>query len=59
MTGTVLVFAEDGKWKACLNDRDGGYYAFASSDSLVGLVEALERGLKGGGLDWRKSKGKR
>lgn len=58
-TGTVLVFAEEGKWKACINDRDGGFYAFVSSDNLPGLLEALERGLKGGGLDWRQSKGKR
>jgi hypothetical protein len=55
-TGTVLVFAEQGKWKGCLNDRDGGNYAFVSSDSLLGLVDALEKGLKQGGLDWRKNK---
>lgn len=57
--GTLLVFAEDGKWKACLNDRDGGNYCFASSDALEGLLEALDRGLQSGGLDWRVSKGKR
>lgn len=58
-TGTILVFAEEGKWKACTNDRDGGFYAFTSADSLEGLLGALERGLKGGGLDWRKSKGRK
>jgi len=58
-TGTLLIFAEDGRWKACLNDRDGGNYCFASADTVEGLLEALERGLKGGGLDWRVSKGKR
>lgn len=55
-SGTVLVFAEDGKWKCCLNDRDGGHYCFVSSDSLAGLLGALEGGLKGGTLDWRLSR---
>lgn len=58
-TGTILVFAEDGKWKACVNDRDGGNYCFGSADSFSGLLEALERGLKGGSLDWRASKSRR
>jgi hypothetical protein len=55
-SGTCLVFAEDGKWKCCLNDRDGSHYCFVSSESLVGLLGALERGLKTGGLDWRPSR---
>lgn len=58
-TGTCLVFAEDGKWKACLNDRDGGNYCFLASDSLEGLLGALEDGLKAGSLDWRASKSRR
>lgn len=56
-TGSISVFAEDGKFKSCINDRDGGHYAFVSSDSVQGLLEALEHGLKAGKLDWRKSKG--
>ena len=58
-TGTVLIFAEDAKWKACVNDRDGGYYAFHSAEGLESLLEALDGALKGGKLDWRESKGKR
>lgn len=58
-TGTLLVFAEDGKWKSCLNDRDGGNYCFASADTVEGLLEALDKGLRSGVLDWRASKGKR
>jgi len=55
-SGTMLLFAEDGKWKACINDRDGGYYAFLSADSFLGLLDASEASLKGGGLDWRLSR---
>lgn len=55
-TGTMLVFCEDGKWKACVTDRDGGHYAFHSSDTLEGLLKALDDALRGGALDWRVSK---
>lgn len=55
-TATANVFAEDGKWKCCLNDRDGSRYAFVSADTLERLLEALEGGLKRGTLDWRVSK---
>jgi len=55
-SGTILLFAEDGKWKSCVNDRDGGHYAFLSADSFWALLDALEASLKGGGLDWRLSR---
>jgi len=55
-SGTLLLFCEDGKWKSCVNDRDGGHYAFCSADSFWGLLDALEGSLKGGGLDWRLSR---
>lgn len=55
----MLVFAEDGKWKCCLSDREEGYYAFLSSDGLESLLAAANEGLRKGGLDWRASKGKR
>lgn len=53
------MFCEDGKWKACVTDKDAGYYAFTSADTLDGLLEAVERGLAKEGLDWRESKYKR
>lgn len=56
-TGTLLIFFEDARIKSCLNDRDGGYYAFLSSDTFTGLLEALDKALREGGLDWRQSKG--
>lgn len=59
VTGTLLLFAEDGKWKACINDRDGGFVAFLTSDTVAGLLEAIDKGLAKGSLDWRKSKSRR
>lgn len=57
-TGSLLFFCEDGMVKACLNDRDSGAYCFLSSKSVAGLLDALEKGLKGGSLEWRVKKGK-
>jgi len=54
--GKLTVFCEDGKWKGNLQDVEAGEYAFISSDSFQGLLSALEKGLKGGSLDWRVSK---
>lgn len=58
-TGTLLLFAEDGKWKACVSDREDGYYAFCSSDTVTGLLEALNKALEKGQLDWRVSRSSR
>lgn len=54
--GTLLLFAQDGKWKAMLNDKDGGNIAFHAADTVESLLGALDRGLKQGTLDWRESK---
>jgi hypothetical protein len=56
--GSLTVFADDGKLKACLNDRGAGMVAFVSSDTLVGLLEAASRAAGGSGGDWRTSKPK-
>lgn len=55
-TGTLLLFAEDGLWKACLSDRDGDRRAFYGSDSFTGLLEGLNKGLVADTLDWRRNK---
>ena len=54
--GTIRIFAEEGRWKACLNDNENGRYAFISGESLQGLLESVEKGLAGKGLDWRVNK---
>lgn len=51
--GTLLVFTEDGHFKACLNDRDSGHSAFASGRTPTDLLEVLEKGLTENGLEWR------
>ena len=55
-TTTVLVFVDEGSWKACVNDRDTGEVGFVSSDTAMGLLEALERTLAGDAMEWRASK---
>lgn len=56
-TGTLTLFAEDGKLKVCLVDRDVDEVAFVTGQGLPEVLEALEEGLSAGGLDWRKKKG--
>lgn len=54
--GTMLVFSEDGAWKACLHDRTAQLQVFVSAATPGGLLAALEKGLAGGSLDWRRKK---
>lgn len=51
--GTLVVFAEDGLFKAAVSDKDGEYVAFVSKKTLMGLLEAIEKGLILDSLDWR------
>lgn len=55
-TSSLMIFCEDGLWKAMINDRDSKHVAFVSKTSFKGLFEALEKGLQLGTLDWRKSR---
>jgi len=50
---TLLVFAEDGCLKACLNDRDGSRSVFVTGGSLEGILDTLEAGLQEDSLPWR------
>lgn len=52
-TATVLFFAEDGEFKACVHDREGERSLFRSASTVVELLEALEKTLARGGSDWR------
>jgi len=58
-SGTVSVSAEDGMFKAAINDREAGFFAFVSCKTLAGLLDKLEAGLKTGQMDWRPSKYKK
>jgi hypothetical protein len=55
-TGTMLVFRDQGRWKACLNDRDQGLVAFLTVDELVDLALTVDLAIQGGKLDWRASR---
>lgn len=50
---TLILFAEDGRWKACLNDRAEERSAWVTSDTLEGLFAVLDAQLESGTTDWR------
>lgn len=57
--GTLLIFAQDGKFKGCLSDKERGLVCFVSAGGVEGLLEACDKGLRTGQLDWREQKYKR
>lgn len=57
-TGTVMLFVEDGKWKAWLHDRDASMSAFVAASSLEGLLRAAEGAVAGETGDWRADRKK-
>lgn len=58
-TATLLVFREEGAWKACLCDRETERVLFRSGDSFKVLLDAVEAALVSPRADWRASKRKR
>jgi hypothetical protein len=52
---TLLLFIEDGMWKARLLDRDNDEAAWLSANTLIELLERFEGGLGMEGLEWRKA----
>ncbi len=55
-TGTVMVLAEGGRWKAWVHDRDGKRSCFVSAPTFPSLFEAVEDVLANGAGDWRSDK---
>lgn len=53
--GSIILFCEEGMFKACLSDKDAGAVAFISKKVFTGLLEAIEKGLREDTLDWRLS----
>lgn len=53
---TLLVFVDEGRWKACLNDKANARVGWRSADSFAGLLDVVEAGLAGGSMDWRRAK---
>lgn len=56
-TSMLMVFVEDNRFKACLQDRQEGRSLWATSPTLEGALEALEAHLAAGTGDWRQMKG--
>ena len=54
-TGTILYFAEEGRLKACVSDRDSERVAFVTAGTWEELNEAIEEGVELNSLDWRQS----
>jgi len=57
--GTITVFFEQGTFKAGLNDKDGECTAYVTKPTFNGILDALEKGLVKGDLDWRNWSGKK
>jgi hypothetical protein len=55
-TSTLLLFVEDGVWKACLKDRDTGRSLWIASGSPTEAMTDLELTLAAGDAEWRKDK---
>jgi hypothetical protein len=55
-TGTVMLVAESGTWKAWVHDRDAGRSTWLSAGSIVELLQSLERVCGGSPAEWRVDK---
>lgn len=56
-TSTLMLFVEDGLVKLCLHDRAQGRSCWCSGASLTKALQALEAGLEGRTVEWRRDKG--
>lgn len=53
VTSTLLLLAEDGWIKGCLNDRDAKRTAWVAGRSVEAVLDAFEKKLTDGGMEWR------
>jgi len=51
---SLVLFTEDGQWKACLTEKDANLKLWRSADTLEKVLLALEKALVSGQADWRK-----
>lgn len=54
-TATLTISAEEGVWKACLNDRETGYQLFVTSPLSETIFERLEAILASPEPHWRRN----
>lgn len=55
---TLMLFAEGGALKACINDRDTQQTWFLTLASSHRVLEAVEEALQNGGGEWRRARRK-
>lgn len=53
---SLTVFVEGHMCKLCLSDKDRSCVAFRAGTTFEEALEAMEKGIAGGTLDWRGSK---
>lgn len=53
---TLLLFAEGGLWKACLNERDQAVNLWATAETFQGLLLELEARLTADHVEWRPAR---
>lgn len=58
VSGTILMFTEQGSCKVCLNDRDQGAVAFVTGGDHSDALIAADEALRAGTIDWRPSRAK-
>jgi len=54
-TSSLSIFADNGAWKAFLNERNDAMSLCVSADSFTGVLDVLEAALGSSDPDWRPS----
>lgn len=55
--GTLLLFADQGKCKVCLSDRDQALVLFFTAETLITILDRADAILRDESADWRPAKG--
>lgn len=56
--GSIILFVEGDRWKACLKDPNGPRVAFVTGEDIDSLLLSVDAGLDGNKLDWRPDRPK-
>lgn len=53
-TATLLLFAENGRWKGFFHDRDGKRGFWVTAEAWEGLLDALEGSVESSSTEWKR-----
>lgn len=53
---TLMLFVQDGRWKACLNDRACKRVCFVSGATIEEALLSLDEDLRHDEADWRQTR---